>query len=100
MFLTRGSPASPAGGVGNRSRLAWPRQQFGERGTQRTPTGAADRGHDPARVRGHLGRHGDDVRHREPSFSLQNNITFTLATGAGTANETNDSCINTLTLAR
>ena len=33
-----------------------------------------------------------------PSLGLQNSITFTLAKGGTTAQETNDACINTLTL--
>ena len=35
-----------------------------------------------------------------PSLGLQNSITFTLAKGGTTAQETNDGCINTLTLTR
>jgi eukaryotic-like serine/threonine-protein kinase len=34
----------------------------------------------------------------DPSLGLQNSITFTLAKGGTTAQETNDGCINTLTL--
>jgi eukaryotic-like serine/threonine-protein kinase len=34
----------------------------------------------------------------DPSLGLQNSITFTLAEGGTTAQETNDGCINTLTL--
>jgi len=33
-----------------------------------------------------------------PGISLPNSITFTLVAGAGSARETNQSCVNTLTL--
>ena len=36
----------------------------------------------------------------EPSFGLQNDITFTMANGGRTARETNDTCTNTLALAK
>jgi hypothetical protein len=35
-----------------------------------------------------------------PSFGLQNNVTFTLAKGGTIAQEMNDTCTNTLTLAK
>ena len=36
----------------------------------------------------------------EPSIGLQNDVTFTMAKGGTTAQETNDTCTNTLTLAK
>ena len=59
---------------------------------------AGDRGHYRGRVRGHLAGHGDDVAIGVAGPALTNGIAFTFEAGARTAHETDQDCVNTLTL--
>jgi predicted Ser/Thr protein kinase len=89
VFLTRGS--SPAAGGAGRSgagRSSSPAPVAAQAASVTIPPGFAGTWTGTA-AQAMIG---------SPGISLPNSITFTLVAGAGTARETNQSCVNTLTL--
>ncbi|HEY4851115.1 MAG TPA: serine/threonine-protein kinase [Streptosporangiaceae bacterium] len=91
VFLTRESPASPAAGGAGRSgagRSSSPAPVAAQAASVTIPPGFAGTWTGTA-AQAMIG---------SPGISLPNSITFTLVAGAGTARETNQSCVNTLTL--
>ena len=97
LLLTRGSPSSTGGGVGTFSpSLA----STSTASASTTPTGQPTGPTIPSQFAGTWSGTATMFAIAEPSFGLQNDITFTMANGGRTAQETNDTCTNTLTLAK
>jgi eukaryotic-like serine/threonine-protein kinase len=98
LLLTRGSPSSTSSGVGtfSPSLASTSTASTGTASASTTPTGPTI----PSQFAGTWSGTATMFAIAEPSFGLQNNITFTMANGGRTAQETNDTCTNTLTLAK
>jgi eukaryotic-like serine/threonine-protein kinase len=98
LLLTRGSPYSTSSGVGtfSPSLASTSTASTGTASASTTPTGPTI----PSQFAGTWSGTATMFAIAEPSFGLQNNITFTMANGGRTAQETNDTCTNTLTLAK
>jgi len=97
LLLTRGSPPGTSSGVGTISpSLA----STATASASTTPTGQPTGPTIPSQFAGTWSGTATMFAIAEPSFGLQNDITFTIAKGGRTAQETNDTCTNTLTLAK
>jgi eukaryotic-like serine/threonine-protein kinase len=97
LLLTRGSTPGTGGGVGTFSASL---ASTSTASASTTPTGQPTGPTIPSQFAGTWSGTATMFAVAEPSFGLQNNITFMMADGGRTAEETNDTCTNTLTLAK
>jgi serine/threonine protein kinase len=97
LLLTRGSPSGTTSGVGT---LSPSLASTSTASASTTPTGQLTGPTIPSQFAGTWSGTATMFAIAEPSFGLQNGITFTMANGGRTAHETNDTCTNTLTLAK
>ena len=107
LLLTRGSPPSTSSGVGtfspslaSTSTASTSTASTGTASASTTPTGQPTGSTIPSQFAGTWSGTATMFAIAEPSFGLQNDITFTMANGGRTARETNDTCTNTLALAK
>ncbi len=99
VLLPRGSHSSPPAGAGSSS-LAVHASSPASASTQATPATQAAGATIPAAFAGTWNGTATMSAIGASNISLPNNITFTLVTGARTAHEVNQDCINTLTLSQ
>jgi serine/threonine protein kinase len=97
VLLTRGSPSSTGGGVGTLSPSV---ASTSTASASTTATGQPTGPTIPSQFAGTWSGTATMFAIAEPSFGLQNNVTFMMANGGRTAQETNDTCTDTLTLAK
>jgi serine/threonine protein kinase len=102
LLLTRGSPPGTSSGVGtfSPSLASTSRASTGTASASTTTTGQPTGPTIPSQFAGTWSGTATMFAIAEPSFGLQNDITFAMANGGRTAQETNDTCTNTLTLAK
>jgi serine/threonine protein kinase len=102
LLLTRGSPPGTSSGVGtfSPSLASTSTASTGTASASTTTTGQPTGPTIPSQFAGTWSGTATMFAIAEPSFGLQNDITFAMANGGRTAQETNDTCTNTLTLAK
>ena len=101
MLLTHRSPPSlPVSTQSSSSSLATHGSSPASASTQTTPAAQAGGVTIPAAFAGTWNGTATMSAIGTPGVSLTNSITFTLAAGARTAHETNQDCVNTLTLSQ
>jgi eukaryotic-like serine/threonine-protein kinase len=100
LLLTRGSPTGTVGGVRTFSPSLASTASTGTASASTTPIGQPTGATIPSQFAGTWAGTATMFAIAEPSFGLQNDIAFTMADGGRTAQETNDTCTNTLTLAQ